>query len=492
MQHHYLSIQVKYRFKLKRSVLYCDQCTGICTHRKWHQQLFDDSYFQGCTVYNIDYSQLANISWGERPSITTTETAPCLYGIHYSFEGQNVAKKFDIGCTDGKLFPSTWQSLSIIGRVVGYLVMGTLSDWIGRKTILFISCICLPITAILIVVSNSYILFIISNLINSFFNGGLAVLFILIMEISGNIHRSGFLAVGCCCFALGIGLTPMINHIIKSYDITVLIINLFFLIILLFYRILPESPAWLFVTHKINDIQDILEKAAKINKSYLNPYLKLIYADNNDRNNQLPKKRIFIWDIVFKPELSYEIIGITYLTALYGLIFGSSYYSILEALSKSYLANSFIALAILIGMLCGQICLFLMGHKKILQISIYLVFLSSVLLGIDLHEMEPLNTGPTITLLLANISLVSLSYGVLLNYNVRTIPTLLRGTFSGIWRAVWAIFVWLGNHNHIKFPTPTIPLILTCLVAGLFCLNFKDVHGRELPDTILDAVNFKV
>lgn len=60
----------------------------------WNQQLVDDGYFQGCTVYNINYSQLVNISYAERPPITVTDTIPCPYGIHYStVGGQSLAEK---------------------------------------------------------------------------------------------------------------------------------------------------------------------------------------------------------------------------------------------------------------------------------------------------------------------------------------------------------------------------------------------------------------
>lgn len=273
----------------------------------------------------------------------------------------------------------------------------------------------------------------------------------------------------------------------------IIIINAFFLIMFIFYGIIPESPAWLFCVEKLTELEELIKEASKMNgKKSIPDDFKLVYVENDLERYKISKKRLYIWNILSQPEIAYEVIGITYLTGLYALIFGSSYYSILASITKSYLANSLIAFSTLAGMLCGQFCLLLMGHRKILQISIYLVFMSCFMLTIDLYEMKPTNTGPTITFLLINVSVVSLSYGVLLNYNVRTVPTLLRGSLSGIWRATWAVFVWIGNHNYIQFPTTAITLILACIIAGFFSLNIKDLYQRELPDTVLDSVYFKL
>ncbi|XP_053593386.1 carcinine transporter-like [Microplitis demolitor] len=416
--------------------------------------LVDDGYFQGCTVYNINYSQLVNISYAERPPITVTDTIPCPYGIHYStVGGQSLAEKFSMGCDNSTTVPIVWQSSSVFGRVAGYMIMGILGDWIGRKVVIFISCALSPITALIVATSNYYMVFVVSNAINGFFDGGFSVCLVLILEITSNNRRSEFLIIACCSFALGI-----------------------------------ESPAWLFCVNKLDELEKVIKKGSKVNgKKSIADDLKLIYVENDLERYKISKRQLYLWNILSQTEIAYEVIGITYLTALYALIFGSSYYSILAAVTKSYIANSLIAFSTLAGMLCGQFCLLLMGHRKILQISIYLVFMSCFMLTINLYEMKPTNTGPTITFLLINVSVVSLSYGVLLNYNVRTVPTLLRGSLSGIWRATWAVFVWIGNHNYIQFPTTAITLILTCIIAGFFSLNIKDLYHRELPDTVLDS-----
>ncbi|XP_028982329.1 solute carrier family 22 member 15-like [Diachasma alloeum] len=451
-----------------------ESCVGVCNRKLWDQQFLADGYFQGCSVYDIDYRVLINLSYVERPTIDTVKTVACPYGIYYSnIGGQNLAEK----------------SSSTFGRIVGYIVMGTLGDWIGRKTVLFISCGVAPITAVMVATSTHHILFILSSVINGFFDGGFSVCLLLILEISSNLRRSELLLIVCCCFGLGIGILPTFTNFFKSHDLMMVSTHTFFILMFPFIRIIPESPAWMFCTRRLNQLNKTIKAASGMNGSPV-PAGVLTYCNN--KNLQLAKRRPQLWHVFLEPETACEMIGIGYLTALFALIFGSSYYSILAHVTKSQLANSLLAAATMGGMLCGQFCMVLMGHKKILQIAIVLVLVSSFMLIIDLHNLKPSNTGPTTTLLLVNVAVVSLSYGVLLNYNSRTVPTLLRGTLSGIWRSIWALFVWTGNHDYVKFPTMAISLIMTCVLAGLFSLNLKDLYYRELPDTIEDSIYFKI
>ncbi|XP_063974854.1 organic cation/carnitine transporter 2-like [Diachasmimorpha longicaudata] len=467
-----------------------ESCVGVCNRKLWDQQFLADGYFQGCSVYDIDYTALINLSYVERPSIDTVKTVACPYGIYYSnFGGQNLAEKFNRGCDNGRVVSRLWQSSSTFGRIVGYIFMGILSDWIGRKIVLFISCGVAPITAIMVATSTHYVVFIVSSIVNGFFNGGFSICLLLILEISTNIRRSELLVMGCCCFGLGIGILPIFVNFFKSHDLMLVSTNAFFLLMFPFIRMIPESPAYLFCTDRLDQLNKTIRKASRRNELPVPPG-QLIYQNN--RNFQLPKRRPQLWHIFLEPEIACEIIGISYLTALFALIFGSSYYSILAHVTKSQLANSLLAAATMGGMLSGQFCILLMGHKKILQIAIFLVLLSSFMLIIDLHNLKPSNTGPTTILLLVNVAVVSLSYGVLLNYNSRTVPTLLRGTLSGIWKSIWALFVWTGNYDYVKFPTIAISLIMTCVLAGLFSLNLKDLYHRELPDTIEDSIHFKI
>lgn len=118
-----------------------------------------------------------------------------------------------MGCDNSTTVPIVWQSSSVFGRVAGYMIMGILGDWIGRKVVIFISCALSPITALIVATSNYYMVFVVSNAINGFFDGGFSVCLVLILEITSNNRRSEFLIIACCSFALGIGKKNLQNII---------------------------------------------------------------------------------------------------------------------------------------------------------------------------------------------------------------------------------------------------------------------------------------
>ncbi|KAK0160900.1 hypothetical protein PV328_008258 [Microctonus aethiopoides] len=469
-----------------------DSCLGICSRRTWDTQLLADGYFRGCSVYNISYEQLANTQYSNRPQIHITDTIPCPYGMDYSHNtGQNLAEKFENGCNNGNITSNLWRSSSALGKILGCIILGKMSDIFGRKIIFFISCGLTPLWAIIVALSKHYILFCVGNFLYGFFDGGFCICLILLMEISTTKTRSRLLAIGCCSFALGIGLTATISYLFLSYDLMLVCTNSIFFLMFIFIFLIPESPPWLFCYCKLNQLEYYIKHGAKINKKPLPDNFKIIYIEIQDDRYKLPDQKPDLWNIISEPEIAYEVIGITYFIILYGIIFGSTTYAILATATKSHLANSLLAISVVIGVLCGQICLLLMGHRKILQISIALVLISSIMLTIDLHDLKPLSTGPTITLLLINIATVSLSYSVLLNYNTRTLPTLLRGTIFGIWKALWTLFVWIGNNNYLQFPTNAFAVIFSCILAALLSLNIKDIYDRELPDTVFDSFCFQ-
>ncbi|KAF7994430.1 hypothetical protein HCN44_003902 [Aphidius gifuensis] len=470
-----------------------DSCVGVCNRNLWDHQVLADGHFQGCEIYDIDYKILIDVNYNDRPPMTTNKKITCPYGIYYSsLGGQSLAQKFNRGCLDGKVMSNMWQSSSTFGRIIGYIFMGILGDWIGRKPVILISCGLAPITALIVALSNTYSLFVVSSLINGFFDGGFSLPLVLIMEISTNEHRSGLLVIGCCCFALGIGLTPSINNLFHSYDLMVVLLNTTLLAIFPFKNIIPESPSWLFCKNKLPELKSISLLSSKMNKKKVTNYdnYRIIYY--GPERHKLPKKKLNLWNLLFEPETACEIMGLIYLTGLFALIFGSSYYSILANVTKSQLANYLLAISTMIGTSTGQFCLLLMGHRKILLISILMLLISSLMLLIDFHNDKVSDTGPIATFLLINIAVVSLSYGVLLNYNTRTVPTLLRGSLSGILRGTWGLFVWIGNHDYVKFPTTAFGIIMACVLATLFCLNIQDLYHRELPDTMSDSINFRL
>ncbi|XP_043270192.1 solute carrier family 22 member 15-like [Venturia canescens] len=172
-------------------------------------------------------------------------------------------------CSNGTILSSLWLSSSTFGRIGGYMVFGTLSDWVGRKSVIFIACGATPMTALLVASSSDYTIFVVASIVHGFFHGGFAVSMILVLEISTNSWRTGLMAISCGSFALGIGLTPVISGVFDSYDQMIVFINLLCVVMFVSSRFLPESPAWLFCTRDAKSLAKTIRTAAEVNQRQL-------------------------------------------------------------------------------------------------------------------------------------------------------------------------------------------------------------------------------
>ncbi|XP_048508024.1 solute carrier family 22 member 5-like [Athalia rosae] len=292
-------------------------------------------------------------------------------------------------------------------------------------------------------------------------------------------------------YASGIGLAPVLLKVVTSIDHLVLLVNEPCLLFLLAINFLPESPAWLFCTRNSSKLGNVIIKAAKTNHNPLPSQFQVDYIEHRDVEKQLPKARPKFWDLLQAPEIACEIAGIGYLISLSGVIFGSTQAKLVfneKRVSHWYVIMGLDAMS---GIMISQFCVLMMGHRKLLHVTVFLIFITTGAVMINLREDYSTTTGPTTTLLAANIFAISLNYGVIINYSVRTVPTLLRGTYLGIWNALWAIFTWVGVKRYLNYPGMSSTAIITILLAALVTLNIRDLLWRELPDTVNDSVNFK-
>lgn len=384
-----------------------------------------------------------------------------------------------------------WHFLSIFGEALGYIVFGCLCDRVGRRPVLLTSCGMIPLTGIALAFSPNYTMYLISRAAHGFFHGGFIVSFIMVIEITNNVWRTRIIAVAVLSYALAIGVTPILFEVVNSVDEITLLVNVPSALLFLAGCCLPESPAWLFATRDSTRLKDVIVKAARINRVPLPIDFRVIYVEYTDVEKQLPKIRPGFWSVFRAPEVACEITGIGYLVSLSGLIFGSAQAKLVYDAKRIDHWYSIVGFDVMSGLIIGQFCVLMMGHRKLLHVGVFLILVTTFGLMVNLQEDYFTTTGPEPTVLAANVFAVSLTYGAILNYGVRTVPTLLRGTYLGIWGTLWVTFIWLGTHRYLNYPGISSTVVITILLAALATLNVRDLLRRELPDTVNDAVNFK-
>lgn len=379
----------------------------------------------------------------------------------------------------------------MIGRVLGYIIFGYLSDRFGRKPILFLAIGLTPVTSLAIAFAPNYKFFLISQTFHSFIHGCFVVSFIIAFEISNNTWRTRVAAICALAQGLGVGLTPVLFRALGSLDIMTLTVNLPIGILFLGIGLIPESPSWLFCTRNSIDLTEITKGAAKTNGTQLPENFRVIYIEQTDAEKILPRDKPGFWEVLREPETACDVTGVGYLVTLSALIEGSAQGKLIYNEKRIHRWYSIVGLIAMSGLMISQFSVLLMGHRKSLHIAVFLILLSTATTMVNLHEDYLTTTGPATTLLAANVFAVSLSHGALINYTGRTVPTLLRGTYLGFWNGLRASFNWAGTHKYLNYPGISSVAVITILLAALATLNICDLRGRELPDTVSDAANFK-
>ena len=178
----------------------------------------------------------------------------------------SIVTQFDINCS------KEWQvhlttSIFFIGWGIGAIVLGWVADNYGRKIVLF------PSTAILIIVGfiNAFIpnvsLFIICRLIAGFFTPGTSVqMFILISELVGEKHRPFAGIILWLFFTLSLCILGLKAYLIRQWKLLFIVCTAPYLIVLIFYKFVPESVRWLRLQGKTERMMNIFERIAKWNK----------------------------------------------------------------------------------------------------------------------------------------------------------------------------------------------------------------------------------
>lgn len=163
------------------------------------------------------------------------------------------------------------QSTYFIGSVVGTLVLGILSDVIGRLPVLIFAHLAGIIANVLTIFASDEVTFAICRFISGIAtDNNFVMMYILVMEyISPRMRTFGLnLCIGIF-YCLGSVVSPWIAVYLGSWQLYLLATIVPSLIVPAFYFIIPESAQWLISKNKLDKALICYQKIAKFNQKEL-------------------------------------------------------------------------------------------------------------------------------------------------------------------------------------------------------------------------------
>lgn len=157
-------------------------------------------------------------------------------------------------------------SLFFVGVLVGNVVLGPLSDKVGRKPIFLMSLFLELLFAYGSALAPSYELFALSRLMVGLMNGGMAlVCFVLSQEYVGKAYWALTGTVTNMMFAVGIALFALLGYYIRSWRHLAMTVNSPGVLLFFFCIMLPESPRWLYSQGQTVQAEKVLQDFARRN-----------------------------------------------------------------------------------------------------------------------------------------------------------------------------------------------------------------------------------
>lgn len=203
--------------------------------------------------YNCLDNNITNYCPCESPEYDTTTVV------------SSVTTEWNLICSRTSL-ASLAQSMMQIGTLAGSFILGYVSDRYGRKTVVLISLFFeVVFVAISAVVPDFWMFLVCRFLIGVMVGGTMLSCYILLIELSGKSFRPYMSGISEISLILGYISLPIIAYFVREWRTLQLVTSLPWIIVAVYYWLIPESPRWLISVGKRKEAIDILTLIAKRN-----------------------------------------------------------------------------------------------------------------------------------------------------------------------------------------------------------------------------------
>ncbi|KAJ8025317.1 Organic cation transporter protein [Holothuria leucospilota] len=451
-------------------------------------------YYERCSKYEI-YT-----NWSDYMIVNqTTLTTGCDVGWVYdrSMSTRTIITDFDLVCGK-KSAASLAQSMFFFGVLMGSLIFGVVSDFVGRYYSFFFA-----VTAVsLLSLANAFVpSFWMYTLLRFFIgvvnNGSFILAFIIGTELVGPSMRNVAGIVIEMFFSCGYMLLAVLAYFIRDWRHLQLVIGAPTLLFLIAIPFVPESARWLISKKKFDKAEKIVLKAAKVNgksdKLPPNFIQELQETDTSvsceQGNGGVLEKTPTLIDLFRTPNLRTGTFILMYNWFINSVV----YYGL--SLSTSGLgANPYVAFFISGAVelpayfLCIPAIESPLGRKYSIS-GFELIGGIACLVTIFL----PLGAWRTTVAMVGKFG-ISASFALVYIYSAEVFPTPVRATGVGICsmsaRVASMICPFILYLDDVWKPLPLLIFGSSAIIGGLLLLLLPETRGKPLPETMQDGETF--
>ncbi|KAK2920105.1 putative solute carrier family 22 member 31 [Channa argus] len=194
------------------------------------------------------------------------ETVACTLGWEYSQVAglqSNFVTEWNLVCSHYWKIPLQ-RICFMTGWILGYIFLGTLCDWLGRRRGFLLSISLSSLLGVAVCLSNSAVVFLLLRLSQGAMLAGVFVSsYIARLELCDPPHRLMVVMVSSFFGVLAELLLPGFAALCRDWPILQAVATLPLLLLLSYWcceSVFPESPRWLLATHQIPQVKRSLQE----------------------------------------------------------------------------------------------------------------------------------------------------------------------------------------------------------------------------------------
>ena len=163
------------------------------------------------------------------------------------------------------------SSIFYLGKLVGAFVFGWMADTYGRKRILFPTLALALLTELAAIVTPNLWLFLMFRFFCGMFIAGLFnTLLLMVSEFVSTRYRPLATSILWMFWIVGLCLLPLQAYFIRDWKILFLVCSAPYLLSLLSFWFIPESPRWLRTEERMDEAIKVLKEIARWNGKEIN------------------------------------------------------------------------------------------------------------------------------------------------------------------------------------------------------------------------------
>ena len=393
--------------------------------------------------------------------------------------------KFHFVCDNFKL-RGIFNSLIMVGMILGSLTIPALSDKIGRKKAAILSILLTWAAGLINAFTNSVVLFAIGRILNGIGAVSMVVVLAVLMYENTTPEYTSLIENGMNpLWNINYMFLPLIAYFFRDYFSLEIALSAPMVLGLIPVFFMGESARWLISKGRLEEAKETIRYIAKVNGKVRPEEVEIVLEPRKEEGPKPQLKELFKHKVLILRSLNSSFQWWVVTGTFYGLTFGA-----VKVAGSPYLNGVIVSCFGLPDFLISCYLVDRLGRKWSLALSQGLSGICCLALGflVDQGGIPQLQ----VMFVAVGKSLATMAFALVYIMASEMYPTAFRGTMSGLFSmmgrfgGVYALC--LDGLRRYWEPLPFILLGGQAVVAGFLALTFPETTGCKLPETIDDAL----